>query len=60
LVADSEDGFVERAVALARDVTRLRDLRLSLRRRMRSSPLMDAQEFSRAFLRALRSAGSAV
>jgi protein O-GlcNAc transferase len=60
LVADSEDGFVARAVALAHDIARLRDLRSSLRRRMLSSPLMDAQGFARAFLKALRSAGSAV
>ena len=60
LAEDSEDGFVDRAVALARDVPRLRDLRLSLRQKMMSSPLMRAPEFTQAFLSALRSAGGAV
>jgi predicted O-linked N-acetylglucosamine transferase (SPINDLY family) len=60
LAADNENGFVERAVALARDVPRLRELRRSLRQRMMSSPLMQAPQFTRAFLTALRGAGSTV
>jgi predicted O-linked N-acetylglucosamine transferase (SPINDLY family) len=60
LAADSEDGYVERAVALAHDVRRLRELRFSLRQRMMSSPLMRAPEFTQALLRALRGAGSTV
>jgi len=60
LVAQDEDGFVQRAVALAHDLPRLGDLRLSLRQRMKSSPLMQPAEFAQALLSALRNAGAAV
>ncbi|MEW6688032.1 MAG: methyltransferase type 11, partial [Pseudomonadota bacterium] len=52
--ARSEDEYVQRALALAGDPVRLRELRSSLRERMLASPLMDAEAFSRAFADALR------
>jgi predicted O-linked N-acetylglucosamine transferase (SPINDLY family) len=45
-VADSPAKYVETAVALANDVSRLADLRATLRRRMEHSPLMDAPRFA--------------
>jgi len=39
--------YVSKAVALARDVGRLAELRRTLRERMRASPLMDAAGFAR-------------
>jgi predicted O-linked N-acetylglucosamine transferase (SPINDLY family) len=47
LVADSEEAYVARAAALAGDVPRLRELRSSLRSRMRASALLDARGFTR-------------
>jgi len=47
LVAESEDDFVERAVALAGDVDRLSALRAGLRRRLETSPLGDAAQYAR-------------
>src|SRR5581483_9403119 len=47
LIAYSEDDFVRIAIGLARDLTRLRDLRANLRSRMERSPLMDAPRFAR-------------
>ena len=47
LIADSEDSYVEKAVDLARDLDRLRELRHTLRQRMEVSPLMDAAGFTR-------------
>ncbi len=46
LVAKRDDEFVEIATKLARDMDRLRDLRATLRDRMRASPLMDARRFT--------------
>jgi protein O-GlcNAc transferase len=46
LAADSDDGFVAAAVALARNLPRLQSLRRSLRERMARSPLMDAPRFA--------------
>lgn len=48
LVAESGDDYVQKAVQLARDVERLGALRAGMRERMRSSPLLDADGFTRA------------
>lgn len=47
LATESRDGYVSRAVTLARDRDRLRELRASLRERMAASPLLDANAFAR-------------
>jgi protein O-GlcNAc transferase len=47
LIAQSEEEYVAIAVALAADLPRLAELRQALRRRMRSSPLMDEPRFAR-------------
>jgi predicted O-linked N-acetylglucosamine transferase (SPINDLY family) len=47
LVANDPDQFIEIAVNLARDRGRLIEWRRNLRRRMESSPLMDAGRFAR-------------
>jgi len=47
LVAHSVDDYLEKAIALARDLPRLAALRTGLRERMRCSPLMDAPRFAR-------------
>jgi predicted O-linked N-acetylglucosamine transferase (SPINDLY family) len=47
LVAESDAEYLEIAASLACDRQRLDDLRGSLRARMRSSPLLDAQGFMR-------------
>jgi predicted O-linked N-acetylglucosamine transferase (SPINDLY family) len=47
LVANDPNQFVEIAVGLARDRSRLIEWRKNLRRRMESSPLMDAARFAR-------------
>ena len=47
LAARSPEQFAELAVALARDIPRLSELRRTLRERMRASPLMDASRFAR-------------
>lgn len=52
LAADSDQAFVETAVALANDLTRLAALRASLRGRMEASPLMDGARFARGMERA--------
>jgi predicted O-linked N-acetylglucosamine transferase (SPINDLY family) len=46
-IADSQDLFVDRAVGLARDLDRLRELRRTLRQRMETSPLTDAAGFAK-------------
>lgn len=46
LVAQSEQEYVDIAVALALDAARLRDLRSSLRERLQASPLMNAPGFT--------------
>jgi predicted O-linked N-acetylglucosamine transferase (SPINDLY family) len=48
LVATTADEYVQIAVALARDLDRLGELRAGLRGRMSASPLMDAPRFARA------------
>jgi predicted O-linked N-acetylglucosamine transferase (SPINDLY family) len=47
LAADSDAGFTAAAVALARDLPRLAELRRGLRGRLAASPLMDAARFAR-------------
>jgi predicted O-linked N-acetylglucosamine transferase (SPINDLY family) len=47
LVAYSPGQYVDLAVKLADDIPRLRELRGTLRQRMRGSPLMDASRFAR-------------
>ncbi len=55
-VAHNEDEFVKIAADIASDLPRLQQLRLSLRERMRSSPLMDAVKFTRGIEHAYRNA----
>jgi predicted O-linked N-acetylglucosamine transferase (SPINDLY family) len=47
LVADGRDEYVDLAVKLAGDLSRLAELRRTFRERMQSSPLMDAPRFAR-------------
>ncbi len=56
LVAHTEDEFVERAAALARDLDRLALLRAELRGRLLASPLGDATRFARNLEAAYRTA----
>ena len=46
LIACNPDQYVRIAAELAQDIPRLRDLRSTLRRRMQSSPLMNAPRFA--------------
>ncbi len=46
-IAKDSDDFLRIAVELANDVGLRREMRESIRRRMRASPLMDAQRFTR-------------
>ncbi len=56
LIAGSEDEFVKIAAELARDRSRLGELRSTLRQRMKQSPLMDALGFARKMEVAYRDA----
>jgi predicted O-linked N-acetylglucosamine transferase (SPINDLY family) len=47
LATAGPDEFVARAVEMAGDLPKLRDLRATLRERMAASPLMDAPRFAR-------------
>ncbi len=47
LIAESREGYLETAVALAGDVERLAHLRATLRERMAASPLVDFAAFTR-------------
>lgn len=58
LVASSDQAFIEKAVALATDLPRLRALRAGLRERMERSPLMDGARFARGIEQAYRTAWS--
>jgi predicted O-linked N-acetylglucosamine transferase (SPINDLY family) len=55
LAAASDAGFVDTAVALARDLPRLVKLRAALRARLAGSALMDAPRFARQMETAYRS-----
>jgi len=44
---DNGDDYVKNAIALASDPNRLRELRTTLRDRMRHSPLMDGPRLAR-------------
>jgi predicted O-linked N-acetylglucosamine transferase (SPINDLY family) len=46
LVAQTSDEYVDKAVQLAGDLSRLADIRAGLRRRMLESPLMDGRSFA--------------
>jgi len=56
LAADAEEEFVEIGVRLAGDLPRLAELRRTLRGRMETSRLMDAQGFARSIEAAYRTA----
>ncbi len=56
LVAYASEQYVDIAVALAGDLSRLEELRRTLRERMRRSPLMDAPRFARNMEAAYRQA----
>jgi len=56
LIADGSQQYVRLAVDLAKDTNRLNQLRLSLRERMRASPLMDGAAFAREMEMAYRRA----
>jgi len=47
LAATTPEQFVELAAKVAADLSRLAELRRTLRDRTRSSPLMDAERFAR-------------
>ena len=47
LIASDDEQYIATALQLARDPDALKDLRQSLRRRMRESPIMDATRFAR-------------
>lgn len=55
LVAQDAQDYVRIATELASDAKRLQQMRETLRERMRQSPLMDAQTFTREWETALRS-----
>jgi predicted O-linked N-acetylglucosamine transferase (SPINDLY family) len=54
LAAESADRYVTLAAEVARDLTRLRELRGTLRQRLQRSPLMDARRFARHVEQAFR------
>ena len=56
LVADSAEGYLARALALAADAARLRALRATMRERLATSPLMDHVGFTRELESAYRQA----
>src|SRR4029079_10100616 len=56
LAATSEDEYVKIAADLVNDLPRLRELRRSMRDRMRTAPLLDHAGFTRELETALREA----
>jgi predicted O-linked N-acetylglucosamine transferase (SPINDLY family) len=54
LAGQSDEEFVKTAVDLAGDLQRLKELRKTLRERMKRSPLMDAPKFARSVEAAYR------
>jgi predicted O-linked N-acetylglucosamine transferase (SPINDLY family) len=58
VIGDSPDAYVNIAAGLADDRERLRQLRIGVRARMRQSPLLDAQGFTRRLEEAYRRIGS--
>lgn len=54
LIAENPAQYIATAVALARDLPRLRALRTGLRERVAASPLMDGKRFAGHFAQALR------
>jgi len=46
LISETEEGYIEKAVELAADTERLRELRAGMRKRLRGSPLCDAGLFA--------------
>jgi predicted O-linked N-acetylglucosamine transferase (SPINDLY family)/predicted SAM-dependent methyltransferase len=54
LIAHTHDEYLEKAMALARDLPRLRRLHAELRDRMRGSPLLDASALARSVETAYR------
>ena len=53
-VAESEDEFVRRAIAVASDLDALAELRRTMRDRVRASPLMNGQLIARRIEEAYR------
>src|SRR5262249_38849822 len=47
LVAETPQEYLSKAVGLARDLGKLRELRTQLRERLRDSPLCDGQTFTK-------------
>ena len=54
LIADNQDNYIATAVKLASDPGQLRVLRAGLRNRMKTSPLMNAERFTRQLETAYR------
>jgi predicted O-linked N-acetylglucosamine transferase (SPINDLY family) len=54
LIADSPDGYVQIAAGLASDLSRLAELRRTLRQRMQDSVLVDSRRFARSIESAYR------
>ncbi|MDR1350609.1 MAG: tetratricopeptide repeat protein [Zoogloeaceae bacterium] len=54
LIAETPEAYVDIAVALSRDLPRLKALRANLRERMQASPLMDAPRMARSLEQAFR------
>lgn len=54
LIAESPEHYVKRAIDLANDLPRLAKLRVEMRRRLQSSPLLDSASFTRSLESAYR------